>query len=100
MEKLLIKRKSKYLIFLSILLTVLFLSGFVYAGAYQVNALENGAKRDENSEMKYGVIKDEQWYYIAKETQLRSIGNPLVHLIYHLQVLLMETEVYSWTDNE
>ena len=69
------RKKSKYLIFLSMLLTALFLCGFAYSGAYQVNALANGVKQTESTEMEYGVMNGERWYYIANETQLRSIGN-------------------------
>lgn len=69
------RKKSKYLIFLSMLLTVLLLCGFAYSGAYQVNALANDTRQAESTEMEYAIIKGEKWYYIVNETQLRAIGN-------------------------
>lgn len=56
-------------------MTALFLCGFAYAGAYQVNASANSTAKNQSAEMEYAVIKGEKWYYIVNETQLRAIGN-------------------------
>ena len=69
------RKKIKYFIFLSILLTALILCSFAYAGTYQKNTAANGAKQSEGTEMEYAIIKGERWYYIANETQLRAIGH-------------------------
>lgn len=69
------RKKSKYLIFLSMLLTVLLLCGFSYSGAYQVNTLASDTKQAESAEMEYMILKGEKWYYVVNETQLRTIGN-------------------------
>lgn len=69
------QKKPKYFIIVSLLLTTLFLCGFAYAGAYQVNALANDTKQSESKEMEYAIIKGEKWYYVVNETQLRAIGN-------------------------
>jgi len=68
------RKRPKYLISVSLVLTVLFFCGFGYVGAYQSNVLVNSEKLTENSGMEYGIIKGEKWYYIANETQLRAIG--------------------------
>lgn len=69
------RKKPKYFIFISLLLTTLFLCGFVYTGAYQVNALANDTGQAENTKMEYAIINDEKWYYVTNETQLKSIGD-------------------------
>ncbi|MDO4275462.1 MAG: M56 family metallopeptidase [Eubacteriales bacterium] len=69
------REKPKYFIFLSLLLTGLLLFGFVFTGAYQVNALANDTKQNESAEMENAIINGEKWYFIANETQLRGIGN-------------------------